>query len=116
MSRFVQLLVRVHFLPVRLAVGAGGAASFRLCSREALAAFAIYYLSCVVLYLLNVFFFFFSLDDRHRTAVQSVDIVDILSKCGQSLSTFLTLPALPLLLGRSVALAPLVTLSALVEG
>ena len=110
MSRFVELLVRIHFLPVVVARD-GQSATFSLWSLRGLASLSIYYISCILLFLLASVFFSFTLSDQHAQTIVSMNLTDLLSNVGYQLSTFFTVPALPLILGKAASLAPRIALS-----
>jgi hypothetical protein len=111
LGRLVRGLVRVRFLPVRLA-GDGRSATFGLCTGPALLSFFLYYIPVILLIALGSFF----PDNREMAKIKMEKMksggpVDFFSGLSYNICFYLTLPALPLVMGRSVPPASLVTLS-----
>ena len=111
MARVVRLLVRVRFLAVTTTEGQP--VDFTFCSRRGLACFFIYYILSILLNLLYLLTMHFAIKSSNQlnTALEAMDQTDLLSSLSYNLCTFLTLPALPLLLSRAAALAPQVALA-----
>ena len=111
MSRLASLLVRIRFLA--LDTTEGQEARFSLCSRRGLACLFAYYLFSILLnflYLLSLHFAS-KTSSQFNTALESVDSTDLMSSISFNLCTFLTMPALPLILSRGAAMVPGVALS-----
>lgn len=111
MARLVSFLVRMRFLAVTRPEGRP--VGFSLCSRRGLACLFIYYIFSILLNLLYLLTMHFAIKSSNQlnTAMEAMDPTDLLSSLSYNLCTFLTLPALPLLLSRAAARAPMVALS-----